>query len=163
MTNVNISPVGYHRVINGVITMITLDVLDTIWPKCVPLFEKARSWWDMYYELEDILHYVRTGDMQLWVGVDKSEIFAVGLTSIVEYPKCRKLQCIFLAGRDAKTILPCVKEIEQWAAMYGCSRSEIIGRDAWLRLGVPMGYTKQSVVMVKQLYPTNIPGSERKH
>lgn len=162
MTNVNISPIGYHKVINGVITMITLDVLDLIWPKCIPLFTKTRSWWEDYYELDDILYQVRQGDMQLWVAVEKNEIFALGLTQLGQYPQCRILKCIFLAGRNSKKILPCVKEIEQWAAMHGATKSEIIGRDAWLRLAVPMGYAKRSVVMTKQLVPA-VPGIERKH
>lgn len=161
--NVVINPVGYHRVIDGMITMITLDVLDLIWPKIVPLLEKSRRWWEDYYTMDDILFQVRNGDMQLWVAVEKSEIFAMGLTSMVDYPRCRLLQCIFLSGRGAKKILPCVREIEQWAAMLGATKSEIIGRPAWERLGPQYGYVKRSVVMVKQIAATNLSGLERKH
>ena len=164
MPNVTIQTTGYTKVIDGKITMLSLDVLEILWPKIVKFFEKSREWWEEYYELDDILHQCRVGDMQLWVAVDKEEIFAVGLTSIGEYPKCRILKCMFLAGRGAKEILPCVRGIEEWAAMLGCSKSEIVGRLPWKRLAKPYGYVERSVVLTKQLVPNVIPGfNDRRH
>lgn len=142
---------GYTKVIDGKITMVAPEVLDLIWPQILPILEESREWWQDYYEMEDIKSLCRDGSMQMWVGVTDKKIFAMGLTSIGQYPRCRILKCIFLAGSGAKTILPCLKEIEQWAAMYGATRSEIIGRDAWLRLAAPYGYVKSSIVMRKQI------------
>lgn len=151
MKQMSTSIAGYTKVIDGKITMVAQNVLDMIWPQVLPLLEESRSWWQDYYTLEDVLSECKTGSMQMWVGVENRKIFAIGLTCIVDYPQCRKLQCMFLAGKGAKTILPCIKEIEQWAALHGAIESEIIGRDAWIKLAAPFGYVKKSVVMVKRI------------
>ena len=151
---------GYTKVIDGKVTMVAVEILDLIWPQVLPLLEESQKWWQDYYSLEDIKNACRIGEMQMWVGIEEKKIFIMGLTSICEAPKGRYLKCVFLAGKDFKKILSCIKEIEQWAAMRGAIRSEITGRDAWIELGARMGYTKRSVTVTKQLVAQS---SDRRH
>lgn len=161
MKNIQVQAKGYPKVIEGKVTMISLDVLDVIWPQVVPILEKAEKWFVEYYTIEDVLECCRCGDLQLWVAVDeKRKIFAVGCTSIVEFPRCRVLRCALLAGRGVKEVLACLREIEDWAAMLGCTRSEIVGRLPFRRLTAPIGYTERGVMMVKTIAST---ASDRRH
>lgn len=160
MNRIQVHAHGYPKVIDGQITMISLDVLDSIWPQIVPFLEKSSEWFEEYYSVDDLLDCARSGDLQLWVAVENSKIFAIGFTGIVEYPKCRILKCVFLAGSGAKRVLKGLEEIHQWAAMLGCTRSEIVGRLPWRRLAAPLGYTERGVVMVKNIANAS---SDRRH
>lgn len=147
---------------SGIINIVPTADLITTWPIVVPMYEKAEEYWRGYYTLEDMYIGILAGNLQLWVARKNGKIFATGLTSIEKYPQSLVLRCLFLAGSGAKTILPCIKEIEQWAAMLGATKSEIIGRDAWERLAKPYGYVKRSVVMTKELVNLpNVPQTRR--
>lgn len=159
MTALKTSVSGMSKVIQGKVIMVALDVLDQLWPKVVPILMKEKTWWEAYYEIEDLLAHIRSGNLQLWIGVEDKEIFIVCLTEIAKFPKCRILRYVFLAGRGIKPLRPSVIEINQWGAMHGCTRSEIFGRDAWIKLMAPFGYKKKSVI-VEHIFDIHL-GSNR--
>lgn len=160
MNRIQVHAHGYPKVIDGKVTMVSLDVLDNIWPQVVPILEKAEKWFIDYYTIDDLLECIRSGDLQLWVAVENHKIYTVGCTSIVEFPRCRILRGALIAGRDAKKVLTCLKEIEEWAAMLGCTRSELIGRLPWKRLTAPFGYQERGTMMVKTIASS---ANERRH
>lgn len=136
---------------SGKITIVPQDLFAQIWPQVVPMFKDSEDVWQEFYSLQDLQDHILNGDLQLWVAIENKKIFAVGLTALEKYPRCLILRCLFLAGTGVKKILPCVKEIEEWAETLGASKSEIIGRDAWEVLTPPYGYVKRGVLMMKNL------------
>lgn len=93
--------------------------IPAIFPKIRPLLEKGKKYWEDYYTLKDIKLALIKGDMQLWVGVEGSEVKLVAITTLVIYPRSVWLRMPFIAGervRDAVYYLP---SIQAWAKAHG--------------------------------------------
>lgn len=142
---------GDYQYKKGKITIIPQLLVEQMWPKVLPLLEKAREYWQGYFTLDDIKVSVLAGSMQMWTAIEKDKVYMVGLTSLEPYPACLVLRILLIGGSDVRRILPCISEIENWGAMLGAQKCEIIGRDAWWTLMKPYGYVKRSIVLTKDI------------
>lgn len=87
--------------------------------KLRPLLEKGREYWEDYYTMKDIKLALIKGDMQLWVGVEESEIKLMLLTTLVVYPRSVWLRIPFVSGERVRDALYYLPNIINWAKVRG--------------------------------------------
>lgn len=115
------------------ISQVPNKLVERLWPQCVPILEKAREYWERYYDLKDIKERCIKGNMQLWVQVIDKKIVTVLVTELISYPKCIYLRYTLIAGKDLRVAKKYVYIIENWAKLHGAVGWEILGRAGWLR------------------------------
>jgi hypothetical protein len=92
------------------------------------------------YNLSDIKEKIRLGMFHLWPGKD-----SVMITEIVEFPRVKVLNILFLGGKfeELQLMLP---SIEQFAKHFGCKRIFGGGRKGWLRKLKHLGFEQEYLV-----------------
>ena len=113
-----------------------------IWRRAKPLLVKALERADEY-RMADVLHYVYTGQWQMWHGEE-----SVAMTRIAHYPE-HTACIIILAAGDLEEILDLEPGICAWASRQGCKYVEIYGRTGWKRAF--KDYEAQSLILRKEL------------
>lgn len=115
----------------GGVMLIPGILIDYLWPQVEPLLEKGRSYWEDFYELDDLRIACKNGSFQLWVQIRDLEVKTVLLTGLVEYPKGIFLRYSYLGGSHLREAMRCGYIIEDWAKSHGAIGFEIIGRPGW--------------------------------
>lgn len=101
--------------------------------------------------VDDIYHYLRAGEAQMWALYDDSGLVKCGLvTQLQEYEQLRVCRVLVLAGRDADWERYSV-DVESWARDEGCQRVESICRPGFARVMKKHGYQQLYVVIAKDL------------
>ncbi len=100
--------------------------------------------------VDDILRFLFSGEMQLWVVFDDETKEAHGhfITEFKQYPQCKMLVIQYAAmmpnHMDAIEDLM-QKYAEDFAVKAGCNGIEFVGRPGWKKHAEKYGYTAQSV------------------
>lgn len=92
-----------------------------------PYLEKALPFLDWKYTLEDLRHFLLSGDMQLWLVPG-----GVWVTSILAYPRKRVLELVIVAG-EYQEWLSSLDELKKYARQMDCAHIEMFGRVGWIR------------------------------
>ena len=120
------------------------DKVEPIWPLVEPLIQKAIDRGQGEYEAGDILAFLLSRDMQLWVSDD---LEAAAVTQIIVYPR-RKVCSVLLVGGCGLHQWKNTKVIETWAAAQGCELMRAHGRRGWHRA---VGWQEVYTVAEKRL------------
>lgn len=81
---------------------------------------------------EDILALARSGELVVWVVADaRANLVAIVLAEIRVYPRRKICRLVGCAGRDRKSWLHLLSEIERWAASAGCTQMQAEARKGW--------------------------------
>ena len=136
------------------IILVERDKILDYWDGVNPLIESALKHSQGEFNHVDILQYLISQTMHLWVAVDNG-IQGMAITQIVIYPRQRSLQVVLLAGHDAfgKWFEDMLKTIEVWAKCSGCVRVQENGRAGWEKAEerLKLGYKKIYTTMSKEL------------
>ena len=101
--------------------------------------------------VDDILRFLFSGEMQLWVVFDSDTQEAHGhfITEVKQYPQCKML-VIQYAAMTPNHMVEIEDLMQQYAKDYavraGCNGIEFIGRPGWKKHAEHYGYTAQSVM-----------------
>jgi len=100
--------------------------------------------------VDDILRFLFTGEMQLWVVFDDETKEAHGqfITQVKQYPQFKMLVIQYAAMLPNKMaqIEPLMQEYAKtYAVDAGCKGIEFVGRPGWKKHAEKYGYTAQSV------------------
>ena len=100
--------------------------------------------------VDDILRFLFTGQMQLWVVFDEETTQAHGhfVTEIKQYPQFKMLviQYAAMLPNQMKQIEDLMQQYaENYAKQVGCQGIEFVGRPGWKKHAERYGYTAQSV------------------
>jgi hypothetical protein len=80
----------------------------------------------------DLLEMARAGDLIVWAVADPQiNLVAIVLAEIRLYPRAKVCRLVGCAGRDRKSWLPLLSEIERWAASVGCTQMHAEARKGW--------------------------------
>ena len=101
---------------------------------------------------DDILRFILTGRMNLWVIHDERGIYAYVATEIKQYPQCKMLEFQYCAGQTG--VLEQIEEqmhelMERFAKDAGCAGIEFFGRPGWRNNARKHNYDVRSVVYQK--------------
>ena len=99
------------------------------------------------YDEASVLGFLLTlPGWSLWT----SDKFAV-VTRLAEYPLMRVCEIIFLGGEYMAEWEHHEETLCAWAQSVGCHEAEVIGRDAWARIGKDRGWEPAGVRLIKEL------------
>ncbi len=116
------------------VLLISPEDIDLVWDEAEPLIDSALKHSEGELISSDLIPIIKSGEQQLWVAIEDSEIIASMVTEIISYPRKRILRVITIGGKDGRgidkwyTFLPL---IEGFALKHGCKSLE-----AWTRKGM---------------------------
>ena len=133
-------------------SLVPYGMISTAVPQIVKYLEVSEGWTKGRPVVDDILKFLFTGQMQLWVVLDNKKIYGQVITEIKQYPQCRMLTIQYCSGekQHMKFIDDKIYEtLERYAKDNGCSGIELIGRPGWSRHVAKRGYEIKSVMYQK--------------
>jgi hypothetical protein len=121
-------------------------------PALWPYLATSEEWTHGRAKVDDILRFILTGQMQLWVGHEDNEIYGHVITEVKAYPRCKMLVIQYCAGEA--THMQYVEDqmydlLDRFAKDAGCAGIEFVGRPGWRKSAGSHGYTVQSVTYQK--------------
>jgi hypothetical protein len=127
----------------------------TIWvSKIWRYLKKSEAWTGRRATVDDIVKFIYTGQMQLWVIYDPETMKTYGeiITEIKQYPQCSMLVCQYAAGEPNNMKQfedKCMETICNFAKSAGCAGVEWIGRIGWRGVARRHGFVARTMVFEK--------------
>jgi hypothetical protein len=127
----------------------------TVWvSKLLPYLKKSEIWSRGRCNIDDIVKFIVTGQLLLWVVYNPETLQAFGfmITETKAYPKGSMLVLQYCAGEPGAMALvddAMHQAFEDFARRAGCMGIEFYGRPGWKNQAKKYGYTGQSVVYEK--------------
>ena len=119
---------------NCSIAMVTPDDVSVVWETIEEYIQGAIDHSRGEATLEDYYEHLSTGDMQLWLAVDKKNILACMVTQIAPYPSKRVLSIIAIGVVERERWIQFLPDVVHWALNMGCTSLEVWGRKGWLKI-----------------------------
>lgn len=113
--------------------------------RCWPWLESALRHGGDRHTRETIWQGIVTGQFQFWPAER-----AAGVSHVIVYPTGNVLR-IWLVGGELDEVLAAEPAIGAWAKAVGCVDMEIVGRQGWVKVLQPLGYTPGAVVLKRRL------------
>lgn len=118
--------------------------------------KKSEEWTQGRANIDDIVRFVYTGAMNLWVFVDTDTQEAVGqmITEVKSYPRSKKLVMQYCAGQPHA--MQFVEDrmhalLVSYAKDAGCDGIEFIGRPGWKKSALSHGYDLEACVYTRKV------------
>ena len=137
-----------------VISLIPYGHISYAIPSLLGNLQKSELWTKGRANVDDIVKFVITGQMQLWVAFDKDTNIIHGyyITEVKQYPQQKMLVVQYCAGDTGilnQTLLESTNLINKFALDNDCAGIEVFGRPGWMPHARKHGYTTQTVVYEK--------------
>lgn len=156
LTNFGLSIARFYiplpRKSNSLIVQVPAYMAQAKWPDLAPFFAKVTRHTNGCYEPDDVLADILKGEQLLWVAWDQATntLDAVMTTRLVDYPRRKICQVIFIAGAQMGRWLSEFQEtVEQYAREHGATGLEGHLRRGWVR--VWNGCRERGVSLFKDL------------
>ena len=104
--------------------------------------------------IEEVIRYLLTGDLTLWLFFNSEErkVVGAGATNIAVYTRKRTLDLrLFACDAPQEEWLPLLNTFEEWARFHGCKEMELTGRKAWAKILPNAGFKQTHVTMTKTI------------
>jgi len=127
--------------------------LEELWPEIVGYVEKMAEKYPDDWPVEVQVEKALAGILQLWLVVDEQaqQHFAMVGTRITIAPSGNRfMEVATTSGIEHRKWVHLIKTLEADAAMKGCHRLEIRGREGWARY-MPNYTVRKDVVLTKEL------------
>ena len=85
------------------------------------------------WEVPDIVEWLETQKMQLWLIFDGQSVRAVILTEIVVYPRKKALRLAACVARGWRDLIHHRHDLWRWGQEQGCDLFEALAPRKWLR------------------------------
>lgn len=120
----------------------------------IKYLQKSEDWTKGRSSVDDIVRFVLTGQMQLWVvfDPDTQEIHGYVITEIKQYPQSKMfvIQYCAMEPNHMKYVDEVMHETaDRFARDAGCAGIEFFGRPGWEPHVKKRGYTVKTVVFEK--------------
>ena len=129
-------------------------ILDA-WRESEHLVQKALDHSIGEFDKFDILRFLLTQEMQLWLAVDGEQIKGITVTQLIHFPRYKAMQVVLMAGKDAFNgwFREMMAAVETHARVMGAKKIQECGREGWERMErrLNLGFKKAYTVMVKEL------------
>jgi len=123
------------------------ETIPAIFPYLMESAERSRG----RATVDDILRFLFSGEMALWVVFDEETQEAHGhfVTEIKQYPQCKMLVIQYAAMTpnymaEIEDLMQ--RYAEEYARQVGCRGIEFVGRPGWKKHAERYGYKAQSVM-----------------
>jgi hypothetical protein len=133
-------------------SLVPLGMVSNVIPALLPYLKESEKWARGRATVDDILRFVFTGQMQLWIGHKENTIYGHVITEIKEYPQCKMLVVQYCAGEPNH--MQYVDDeifdlLDRFAKDTGCSGVEFVGRPGWRKQAEKYGFEVRSVMYQK--------------
>ena len=133
-------------------SLVPYGVIYTVIPRILKYLQVSERWTRGRSSVDDILKFILTGQMQLWVVIDGQEISGQVITEVKQYPQCKMLTVQYCAAEPH--CMEFVSDeafgtLERFAKDNGCVGVEMIGRPGWKKEMFKQGYVTRSVMYQK--------------
>lgn len=136
------------------ISLVPVGHISPLIPSLLPHLQKSEVWTRGRSTVDNILHFLLNGQMQLWVvfSPKQQQIYGHVITEVKEYPRCKMLVIQYCAGEE-NHMQYCEDKmydlLDRFAKDAGCVGIELIGRPGWGKHVKKRGYEVQSVMYQK--------------
>lgn len=121
-------------------------------PAILPFLNESVEWARGRVTADDLLRFVLSGQMHLWVVHEDNVAHGHVITEIKQYPQCKMLAIQYCAMKPGALAM-IEDEMQfvaaQFAADAGCAGIEFVGRPGWRYTARKYGYSVQSVMYQK--------------
>lgn len=136
------------------IDYVPYGMLSSVMPRLLPYFQKSELWTRGRATVDDILKFLFTQHMQLWLVHDPEIRDMIGyvITELKQYPRRKMLVLQYCAGETQHMHYvesEMYAKLEAFAKAEGCDGIEFFGRPGWTRSAKQRGYSVQTVVYEK--------------
>ena len=145
-SSVGCSAVGEDRVF----TYVPSDQVAAWWPRVVHLFDAVCEVGRGDVDPEWIRQEAEAGRAQLWIVVAPHRVVSACATKVILWPQTKVCQVFSLAGR-LDECLPYLPVLEEWARGLDCTHVTARGRQGWVRVLAPHGYSPSEWEVEKRL------------
>lgn len=134
------------------ISLVSPGQVAPLIPALLPFLQESAAWARGRATVDDILRFVLSGQMSLWVVYDSAGVYGHIITESKQYPQRKMLAVQYCAMEPG--VLEEVEEQMQdiasrFAADAGCAGIEFVGRPGWRNVAKKYGYEVQSVMYQK--------------
>jgi hypothetical protein len=134
------------------ITLVPVGQVAGAIPAILPFLSESVQWARGRVTADDLLRFIVTGTMHLWVVHEDNVAHGHVITEIKQYPQCKMLTIQYCAMTPG-TLELVEDEMQDVAARFataaGCAGIEFVGRPGWRDTAKKYGYSVQSVVYQK--------------
>lgn len=133
-------------------SLVPPGMVSNVIPALLPYLKESEKWAKGRATVDDILRFVFTGQMQLWIGHEENTIYGHVITEIKEYPQCKMLVVQYCAGEPNH--MQYVDDeifdlLDRFAKDTGCSGVEFVGRPGWRKQAEKYEFEVRSVMYQK--------------
>jgi ABC-type molybdate transport system substrate-binding protein len=139
---------------NLTISLVPYGQISYMVSPLIKYLQKSEDWTKGRSSVDDIVRFVLTGQMQLWVVFDPEtqEIHGYVITEIKQYPQSKMfvIQYCAMEPNHMKYVEDVMHETaDHFARDAGCAGIEFFGRPGWEPHVKKRGYTVKTVVFEK--------------
>ena len=134
------------------VSLVPYGLLSTVVPKVLKYLEVSQQWARGRVTVDDILRFVFTGQMQLWVVLNETDVLGHIMTEVKQYPQKKMfvVQYCAMEPHILEQVEDRMQELaEKFAKDTGCAGIEFVGRPGWSKSMKKYGYDVQSIVFQK--------------
>lgn len=134
------------------LSLVPYGMLHTVLPEILPHIATSEKWSKGRSSVDDIIGFIFSGKMQLWVVLDESKIYGHIVSEVKHYPQCKMFTVHFCAMQPhvMHEIEDKMQDVaERFAKDNGCAGIEFIGRPGWSKSMKRYGYDIQSIIYQK--------------
>jgi len=134
------------------ISLVPYGMIGSVVPNVLKYLEVSEKWSRGRSVVDDILRFLFTNQMQLWVVLDEENIYGHIITEIKQYPQAKMfvIQYCAMEPHHLAAVEEQMQEVaERFAKDNGCAGIEFMGRPGWSRSMKKYGYDVKSVMFQK--------------
>jgi hypothetical protein len=134
------------------LSLVPHGVIHTALPQVIPYLKVSEEWTRGRSNIDDILNFILSGRMQLWVVLEDQQIHGHLITEVKDYPRC-KMFVVQYCAMEPHVLASVEDQMQEFAEAYarktGCAGIEFVGRPGWTKSMKKYGYDVQSVMFQK--------------
>lgn len=134
------------------LSLVPHGVIHTALPQVIPYLKVSEEWTRGRSNIDDILNFILSGRMQLWVVIEGQQIHGHVITEVKDYPRCKMFGVQYCA-MEPHILASVEDQMQEFAEAYarktGCAGIEFVGRPGWTKSMKKYGYDVQSVMFQK--------------
>jgi hypothetical protein len=134
------------------ISLVPHGIVSKFLPVVLKHIETSAAWTRGRATADDILNFIFSGQMQLWVVMDGNVVYGHVITEVKQYPRTKMLvvQYCAMEPHHLAAVESRMQELaERFAKDAGCAGIEFVGRPGWSKSMKKFGYDVQSVMFQK--------------
>jgi hypothetical protein len=134
------------------VSLVPYNHLADAIPYVLPYIKVSEEWTKGRSTATDLLSFIFSGRMQLWVVLDENNVYGHLITEVKQYRQC-KMFVIQHCAMEPQTLALVEDQMQELAEKYareaGCAGIEFVGRPGWSRSMKKYGYDVQSIMFQK--------------